>query len=512
MDKKNQAGTEWTGVGIAPVPVLTQKAVRRFLRDKRDPAFKNIEFATRDFSMIEHAEIAWRTVTDSQYNERSAKAKIQNGAMMGGWPSHHQKMVLIDYEHPELATGFVMGHNTLDEYWDTSRHSYVRMHSKMGRNGFLPRQDISARVTGQILVDLNKNFCQAWDATTGQQLEKQRASAKAPLLRSSKDDLPVMAQILRTQPQVGKGGVKDIERLYLQVVNNTTNFIYIENQYFRFPPLAEKLTKLVKSCQAGGRKTPLYLFVVTNSSDDGIGPGTVSTYHMLNALGRADVLPGVAQLERADELEKQYKDALKMKERADKAYESAKRISVGPFTSSAQYAMNNIIAAQLDVSEANQRVNDLKVKRDKARTESPERLNIPGLKVHICTLVPPDTPKGKPWDEVYIHSKLMIIDDVFVTHGSANVNLRSMEVDSELNVCHESMRVTQPLREKLWRIHAGDKGLGMKDKNGRLNAESAFKGWDEIISNNKDLKDKGKAPCASLIEFYRDDASRSNWD
>ncbi|MDN7582758.1 phospholipase D-like domain-containing protein [Burkholderia orbicola] len=512
MDKKNQAGTEWTGVSVAPVPVLTQKAVRRFLRDKRDPAFKNIEFATRDFAMSERAEIAWRTATDSQYSKRSVNSKVQNSVAMGLAPSHHQKMVLIDYEHPELATGFVMGHNTLDEYWDTSRHSYVRMHSKMGRNGFLPRQDISARVTGQIVVDLNKNFCQAWDATTGQQLEKQRASAKAPLLRCSKDDLPVMAQILRTQPQVGKKGVKDIERLYLQVVNNTTNFIYIENQYFRFPPLAEKLTKLVKSYQACGRKTPLYLFVVTNSSDDGIGLGTVSTYHMLNALGRADVIPGVAQLERADELEKQYKDALKMKERADKAYESAKRVSVGPFTSSVQYAMNNIIAAQLDVSEANQRVNDLKVKLDKARIESPEKLNIPDLKVHICTLVPPDTPKGKPWDEVYIHSKLMIIDDVFVTHGSANVNLRSMEVDSELNICHESMRVTQPLREKLWRIHAGDDGIGSKDKNGRLNAESAFDGWEEIISKNQELRSGGDAPRASLVEFYRDDPSRSYLD
>ncbi|WP_175855210.1 phosphatidylserine/phosphatidylglycerophosphate/cardiolipin synthase family protein [Burkholderia anthina] len=513
MDKKNQAGTEWTGVTFFPVPVLTQKAARRFLRGKRDPAFTNIEFATRDFGMIERAEIAWRTATDSQYSKRSVSAKIKNSAAMGLAPSHHQKMVLVDYEYPELATGFVMGHNTLDEYWDNSRHGYLRMHPQMGRNGFLPRQDISARVTGPILRDLNTNFCQAWDATTGQQLEKQRASVKAPLLRCGKDDLPVMAQILRTQPQVGKGGVKDIERLYLQEINNATNFIYIENQYFRFPPLAEKLTKLVKAYQAGGRKTPLYLFVVTNSSDDGIGLGTVSTYHMLNALGRADVLPGVSKLERADELEKQYKEALGVKKTADLAYERAKRVPVDPFSSSAQYAVNNLIATQLDATEAAQRVNDLKVQMEKAKAEAPEKLNIPGLEVHICTLVPPDTPKGKPWDEVYIHTKLMIIDDVFVTHGSANVNLRSMEVDSELNIFHESMRVTQPLREKLWRIHAGDGGVGSKDKNGRLNATNAFKSWDFILSENKRRKSSSnEAPYASLAEFYRGDPSRSNLD
>jgi phosphatidylserine/phosphatidylglycerophosphate/cardiolipin synthase-like enzyme len=322
----------------------------------------------------------------------------------------------------------------------------------------------------------------------------------------------VRAQILRTQPQVGKGGVKDIERLYLQAVNNTSNFIYIENQYFRFPPLAEKLTKLVKAYQAGGRKTPLYLFVVTNSSDDGIGLGTVSTYHMLNALGRADVLPGVSKLERADDLEKQYEAALEAKKAADQAYERAQHVPVNPFSNSAQYAVNNLVATQLDATEAAQRANDLKVQLEKARTEDPQKFNIPGLEVHICTLVPPDTPKGRPWDEVYIHSKLMIIDDVFVTHGSANVNLRSMEVDSELNIFHESMRVTQPLREKLWRIHAGEDGVGTKDKNGRLNADVAYEAWGEVILNNKDLRSEGRAPCASLVEFYRDSPSRSNLD
>jgi phosphatidylserine/phosphatidylglycerophosphate/cardiolipin synthase-like enzyme len=174
--------------------------------------------------------------------------------------------------------------------------------------------------------------------------------------------------------------------------------------------------------------------------------------------------------------------------------------------------VNNLVATQLDATEAAQRANDLKVQLEKARTEDPQKFNIPGLEVHICTLVPSDTPKGRPWDEVYIHSKLMIIDDVFVTHGSANVNLRSMEVDSELNIFHESMRVTQPLREKLWRIHAGEDGVGTKDKNGRLNADVAYEAWGEVILNNKDLRSEGRAPCASLVEFYRDSPSRSNLD
>uniref|UniRef100_UPI0005177396 phospholipase D-like domain-containing protein n=1 Tax=Pseudomonas syringae TaxID=317 RepID=UPI0005177396 len=74
---------------------------------------------------------------------------------------------------------------------------------------------------------------------------------------------------------------------------------------------------------------------------------------------------------------------------------------------------------------------------------------VPGLKIHVCSLVALDSPAGKPWMPVYIHSKLMIVDDVYTTHGSANINTRSMMVDSELNICHEHPEFSQPLRRRL---------------------------------------------------------------
>ncbi|WP_197348323.1 phosphatidylserine/phosphatidylglycerophosphate/cardiolipin synthase family protein, partial [Ralstonia pseudosolanacearum] len=275
------------------------KAIRNHaLRDK---ALANVEFATRDFNLGERAEIAWRTWTQGKDTGRSTFTKDANAAAMAGEPSHHQKMVLVDYEMPERAVGFVMGHNTLDAYWDRDDHGYTRMHPQMGRNDHHPRQDMSSRVTGPILQYLNRNFCQAWSDATGQQLEAGRAAIASQLKLRRDFDTPVMAQILRTQSQHGK---RDIEAMYLQAVNNTTNFVYIENQYFRFPPLADKIKEAAKVQFAAGRDQgkhgPLHLFVVTNSNDDGIGLGTVNTYRMLEALGRADTLPGVATLERED--------------------------------------------------------------------------------------------------------------------------------------------------------------------------------------------------------------------
>lgn len=234
-----------------------------------DPqAFANLEFATRDFYLDSRIEIAYRTWLHGEDRTRSTGTKAKSGAAMGLIvPTHHQKMVLIDYDDPALAVGFVMGHNTLDEYWDTSKHSCMRLHPAMGRNGWHPRQDISSRVTGPVLQHLNANFCQARDKATGQNLTTIRAAAGERLTLRRDGDIPVMAQVLRTQSQEGEDsnkrrGTRDIEKLYLQAVNNATRFIYIENQYFRWQPLADKIKALVKNYAAWGRATPLYLFVV----------------------------------------------------------------------------------------------------------------------------------------------------------------------------------------------------------------------------------------------------------
>ena len=38
--------------------------------------------------------------------------------------AHHQKMLLIDYEDPVNAIGYVMGHNSVTDFWDTAEHRF----------------------------------------------------------------------------------------------------------------------------------------------------------------------------------------------------------------------------------------------------------------------------------------------------------------------------------------------------------------------------------------------------
>jgi phosphatidylserine/phosphatidylglycerophosphate/cardiolipin synthase-like enzyme len=122
-------------------------------------------------------------------------------------------------------------------------------------------------------------------------------------------------------------------------------------------------------------------------------------------------------------------------------------------------------------------------------------------------LVANDLKAGDKWMPVYIHSKLMIVNDVFTTHGSANINTRSMQVDSELNIAHEWASVTQALRRRLWDMHTN--GMGAQD-----DAVLAFEAWQDIVKENKKRQEDkcSPVPYAPLLEFYYDKATLKNLD
>ena len=119
---------------------------RTFLERGKENAFgkkanllENLKLRLRGFGPADRLEALW-----GHGEHASAAAR----ALYAAAASHHQKMVLVDYEDPENHVGFVMGHNMLDEYWDTRAHSYYRKAPWEGRNGLLPREDVSARITG----------------------------------------------------------------------------------------------------------------------------------------------------------------------------------------------------------------------------------------------------------------------------------------------------------------------------------------------------------------------------
>lgn len=96
---------------------------------------QNVEFRTRDFSTEVPLNAIMRGPQMAREKGRLAtlyrlikgEAPDVNFAHMLAltfFASHHQKMVLVDYEDTANAVGFVMGHNMHRNYWDTSAHLY----------------------------------------------------------------------------------------------------------------------------------------------------------------------------------------------------------------------------------------------------------------------------------------------------------------------------------------------------------------------------------------------------
>ncbi|GGA09964.1 phospholipase D-like domain-containing protein [Dyella caseinilytica] len=471
-----------------------------------DPAsairtLQNIQFVTRGFSKDDGNEIYTRETAyraDKQLDDAAITA-------FQYFPTHHQKTVVVDYDMPDRSLGFVMGHNMLDAYWDTDAHSYLRLAPDAGRNGATPRQDMSCKITGRLLEHLNYNFCRAWQRSTDENLLAARMFLGPLHELRRKEGFPVMAQITRTQSQEGR---RDIKTMYLQAVNNATNFIYIENQYFRWPPLADMIKEAAKEQLTWGRDPgqhgSIYLFVVTNADDDALFQGDLSTYRMLEGLGQANAMPTVTRLERGEALQAQ-------RNKAQGQYDLWKTDTtiMDKFTQHAKATQARLSALQQQLDDLDQQI-----KNNNDANQALLPLDIPGLKVLICTLVAPDGPT--PWINTYVHSKIMVVDDVFLTHGSANINTRSMEVDSEINICHEHGDVTRPVREHLWDIHTKGMGVGQNEKNSnRLDAADAYDQWVSIIKTNKSRHaktDTTLTPYAPLIAFYRDSATRGRRD
>jgi len=474
--KEHSYSGEWEDFALGRVGIVG-KAAQHDIRNKKVRT-ASLLFVGRGFDVKERAEIAYRAIHQALDPDISASTVLALTAAV----THHQKTVLVDYELPEKAVGFVMGHNMLDEYWDTDAHSALRRPGSAdlwqpneGARGFLPRQDISCRITGPLLEHLHENFAKAWCKETHQDLlvlrnAKEVAKKLKPRVGYG---TPLMAQILRTQAQENK---RDIEQLYIKSVKNATQFIYIENQYFRWPPLAKLINTIAeRQSKAGGI---LHLFVVTNVTEEGIGAGTINTQKMLEVLGQGNTIPEVTKL-------------LKVSKLSEEMFSSPDRyIEPGEITK-----YNH---------EVGRKVADFKKKADVIQNSILTPEERPGLKVHICSLVAPDSPPDN-WMPVYIHSKLMIVNDVFTTHGSANINTRSMQVDSEMNIAHEWASVTRDLRRRLWNLHTNKRGA-------QDDPSEAFEKWGELIKNNHDNQKKGLAPEASLIQFNYNKATLTDLD
>jgi phosphatidylserine/phosphatidylglycerophosphate/cardiolipin synthase-like enzyme len=123
-----------------------------------------------------------------------------------------------------------------------------------------------------------------------------------------------------------------------------------------------------------------------------------------------------------------------------------------------------------------------------------------GLEVSVARLRTsgPDANHSMAYREIYIHSKLMIIDDVFITVGGANMNERSMSIDSEINIAATGQLYAADLHQRVFALQSGGdiQGSGKPDE-----LPDTFKMWTKLMNDILSKMRKGQPMTGFLLPF-----------
>lgn len=430
----------------------------------------------------------------------------------------HQKTILIDYEYQDGldAVGYVMGLNSVTDYWDTQQHLFYDPRrgelwegSTESGAGLKPYQDYACRVRGEALVAVSKNFTDAWNRAKGKGSNLSRVhDLKSPPsgLVKTLSGTTQRAQIVRTQPEEKE---KTIKRLYDQAASFALNYIYIENQYFQYTDWAISLKKnregYLDGWQAGCKSLKdlpnLHVMIVIPTPER--AQMVPRTYDTVKALGQADSMPNQ---DRAIE------DELKRNRAQQRSWQEhcaqAEKAGVMPDPDNAPVPLSAGAKSAQELGSKEEIAKAMSALGMRSIVGSLWSFNPASLTADLFSHSPfpiakevRDNFKVDSYREIYIHSKLMVIDDSFLTIGSANLNLRSMAVDAEINIATDNVGKSKDLRRRVWNLHTG-KSAGCDGGEGsQQEIASTFMQWKILMQKNLVAKSARAAIAGFLVPF-----------
>lgn len=433
--------------------------------------------------------------------------------------THHQKTVLIDfsYEEGSKAVGYVMGFNSVTDYWDTCEHKLEDPRREQGGNvtaseavqpidpkdkpdpGFRtlkPYQDYACRIDGgKALISIYNNFVTGWDRAVDDRLHTAARDcvnptvcmAPPPALLRKAEPGDSTVQIVRTQPDENDKTIKEIYNLATDAVCLTGGYLYIENQYFQSEEWAQRLMQKRKAVVAAWKRASLksgktmrdmpvlHVFVVIPVPErEQMIPNTHDT---LATLGDSGGMTGQN----------------KMIDAVNKA--PNKHIARGA---------NGVPRYVPSFPPVVQHANEIE-KRDPALLE-----DVLGMKVAVAMLQTSGYDNRRwRYREIYIHSKLLLVDDSFITLGSANLNQRSMAVDSEMNIATNDASLARNLRMRVWQQHSSGKISGKGGTPAEIS--QAFSSWRKLMASNLNRKKNGEQMEGFLLPLVDHRSSTARW-
>ena len=523
----------------------------RWWQDALSGAFENLEIRFRSGKALAVIPSLVPYLPDSSLD-------LSENLSMIAAPTHHQKPILIDYApapgKSANTCGYVMGLNSVTDYWDSAEHQFNDPRRELSPNAHTnwndrrwhrkPLRDYAIRVRGEALHCLNENFVQGWDGADGgelpglgqnvgaaglfgRKLADERRHIRPGDLRANANGGRCRVQIQRTQPEKRDG---TILKGYTLASANAMSFIYVENQYFQLPEWSKLLRDMRQKYRQGMKEAgasqsdmaPLHLFVVipqperaemvprTYESVGGLGTGGQMDYdkdvqgqrkqqawaagHPVSAAAAhlAKTVVSPASLLKDAALEKvvgQSAAAVPTDARAQLSELGIKPLLAMLMSYDYRNEARDIrIKARDSDAQAGQAKKEVEAKQ-KAGEKNARANDVDQDDLSAHNIRP------KRYREIYIHSKLMIVDDVYLTLGSANLNARSMAADSELNLCTEEYPFTREARRRIWGNLAGEDLEGKWDHmNIREQVEDTHDKWLKRMEKNSEARTLGDPP------------------
>jgi phosphatidylserine/phosphatidylglycerophosphate/cardiolipin synthase-like enzyme len=195
--------------------------------------------------------------------------------------SWHQKFMTMDQE-----VAYIGGMNVKTTDWDTHQHEIfearrmtfdasledrLAVEDKLAVSDFAPRKDYMVRVEGPSAADAVDVFKQRWDLQLASGVEN---AGLASEFSSATVPLPfaggVQAQVVTTMPE--PFNQTSIADTLLRAISQADDYIYIEDQYFRSPILADAIVDRMLA------NDNVVLIVVTSPVDEWTDPGCWHTH------------------------------------------------------------------------------------------------------------------------------------------------------------------------------------------------------------------------------------------
>ena len=305
---------------------------------------------------------------------------------------HHEKVVIVD---GRLA--FVGGIDITDQggdRYDSSEHPSRRR---------LAWHDVSSRLQGPAVADVDRHFAMRWAEVTGERIDAADPPAEAG---------PSTVQVIRTVAEdmydaVPHGEFRILES-YLRALRSARSFVYLENQFLWSPEIVDVLSDKLRNPPSDRFRLVLLLPAKANNGQD-------DTRGQLAALAEADA------------------------------------------------GQRRLLGATI-----------------RARTGSRD-------------------------DPLYVHAKVGIVDDRWLTVGSANLNAHSLLNDTEMNVVTDDAELVRQVRTRLWAEHLE---VAAEDIADASPAEVVDERWKPIADEQLERYDSG-APATHRLRGLRGVSRRS---